>query len=124
MSKHQKLWVVIADGEHARIVVPAAAAGSVQTHAGFDAQAAHKRSADLGADRLGRSFESSGNIRHAIAPKHDLKALEKQRFEHFIADRLNEASEHVTFDRLVLVAPARALNKIRERIDQTTARKL
>lgn len=123
MAKRRRVWVVIADGEHARIVEPAAA-GSFRTLASIDAMEAHRRTQALGTDKPGRSFESTGASRHAIAPKHDLHELAKQSFEHFVAARLNEASEAGSFERLVLVAPPKALPEIRAALDQPTAAKL
>jgi len=124
MRPRDRLWILIADGEHARIAVPGVAGGSFQTQWEVDSAAAHRRSRDLGTDKPGRGFESGDGTRHAIAPKHDPHTLEKQRFEHFIAERLNAAAAQAAFDQLVLVAPAQAMHEIRQRMDQTTAQKL
>ncbi len=124
MAKHKKLWVAIVDGEHARIVVPAGAAGTFRTSEAIDSATAHKKSEELGTDKPGRAFESVGATRHAIAPKHDPHALAEQKFEHFIADRLNRASAEGAFDELVLAAPPKAMPEIRDQLDRTTSAKL
>lgn len=123
MAKHRKLWIVIADGEHARIVEPAAS-GAFQTIGSLDALEAHRPSRALGTDKPGRSFESTGGTRHAIAPKHDLHELAKQSFEQFVAAQVNEAAKAGSFERLVLVAPPKAMPIIRAALDQATASKL
>lgn len=123
MARRRKLWFVIADGEHARIVTPSAA-GSFQTIASVDAADAHRRSQALGTDRPGRSFESGNASRRAIEPKHDPHAMSKQKFQQFIAERVNEASNAGSFERLVLVAPSRTMPIIRDALDVETLEKL
>jgi protein required for attachment to host cells len=111
-NKGEKLWVVIADGEHARVVMPAAA-NQFKTTLALDSAAAHKRSLDLGSDRPGRQQESASTTRHAITPKHDPHELAKHDFLREVARQLDEHAAQRDFDRLVLVAPDRALNDLR-----------
>jgi protein required for attachment to host cells len=117
------LWIVIADGEHARILQPDAD-NELRTLRSLDSAAAHQRSRDLGSDRPGRSFESAASARHAVGERHDLHQMEKDRFVHLVADTLNEAAAYSEFDELVLVAPARALHELRSGLDGNTVRKL
>jgi protein required for attachment to host cells len=111
-TKPEKLWVVIADGEHARVVTPTAAKQFATTLA-LDSAMAHKRSVDLGSDRPGRAQESATTTRHAIQPRYDPHALAEQAFVREVAHQLDEHAASSDFDRLVLVAPARALNDLR-----------
>ena len=121
-KKPEKLWVVIADGEHARVVTPAPAK-QFATALALDSAAAHKRSADLASDRPGRTQESAGTTRHAIQPRHDPHELAEQAFVREVAHQLDEHAASGEFDRLVLVAPARALNGLRAAMGaQTQAR--
>ncbi len=115
MKKAEKLWVVIADGEHARVVMPAPAQQFATTLA-LDSAAAHKRSAELVSDRPGRGHESATTTRHAIAPRHDPHELAEQAFVREVARQLDEHAAGGEFDRLVLVAPTRALNNLRSAI--------
>jgi protein required for attachment to host cells len=114
-TKGDKLWIVIADGEHARVVMPAAAKQFV-TALALDSATAHKRSADLASDRPGRAQESASTTRHAIQPRHDPHALAEQVFVREVARQLDEHAAAGEFDRLVLVAPDRALNDLRAAI--------
>jgi len=66
-SKQPRVWVLIADGEHARVVTPQESHGHFETVIAFDSASAHLRSADLGTDKPGRTFESASITRHAIA---------------------------------------------------------
>ena len=119
----EKLWVVIADGEHARVVTPAAASQFKATLA-LDSVAAHKRSLDLGSDRPGRAQESATTTRHAIEPKHDPHELAKRDFLREVARQLDEHAAQHDFDRLVLVAPDRALNDLRSALGNDARAKL
>lgn len=74
MVKHRTLWIVVADGEHARFITPAPKR-AFHSQRVFESPSAHKRSAELGTDRPVRSFQSATLTRHAIAPKHDLHEL-------------------------------------------------
>ena len=111
MAKHERVWVVIADGEHARLVTPAPAKQFKSTTA-LDLVSAHKHSRDLGTDRPGRTQESASATRHAIEPKHDPHELAKQDFLREVAREIDAA--HGEFDALVLVAPDRARVELRD----------
>ena len=120
MAKPMTLWIAIADGEHARIVRPDGEA--LRTVRALDSAAAHRRSRDIGSDRPGRSFESANVAHHALAPKQDPHQLEEGRFVNFVAELLNDARDE--FDALLLVAPPRALQNLREALDDGTRKKL
>jgi protein required for attachment to host cells len=119
MPKHRSILIVIADGEHARLVrigpknVP-------YNDTAFHSFSAHKRSADLGSDRPGAGFHTDASAHHSIAPRHDPHALEEEKFPRVIAHQLNEATASGKFDELVIVAPAHTLNAIQEELDTRT----
>lgn len=114
MSKNQTLWVIVADGEHARVLVRGETPDTYHTARSLDSISAHKQTSDLVADSAGRSFESANSARHAIAPRHDPHAVAKERFLHEVAQEINQAAIDAAFDRLVLVAPAHALSELRD----------
>jgi len=124
MPTYRHLWIAIADGAHARVVVPGERGGTFRTETSFDSTAAHLRSADIGSDRPGRSFESVGATRHAIEPRHDPHEMEKSRFIHLVAERLNQESAQGSFDHLVLVTPPHLIHDLREALDAPTKAKL
>jgi protein required for attachment to host cells len=109
-----KVWVVVADGEHARVVAPTTAHGQFATVLAFDSSAAHLRAHDLGSDRPGRSYERASPMRHAITPRHDLHDQAKHAFILEVARQVNGSAAAGEFDRLVLVAPGHALLDLRE----------
>ena len=123
MASPLTLWIAIADGEHARFVKPDGD-NALRTLNALDSASAHLRSRDLGSDRPGRSFESSGSAHHAVGERHDPHRLEKDKFAHLVAEQLNAAAANGDFDQLLLVAPPRALHELREALDDTTVKLL
>ena len=114
---------VIADGGHVRFVKPASD-NAPHTIEAIDATTVHKKSHDLVSDRPGRVHESSGVVRHAIAPRHDPHELAKTHFAHFIGERLNTDNTAGAFEELILVAPAQIMAEIRDKLDTLTAAKV
>ncbi len=126
MTSHhiERLWVLIADGEHARVVTPVVAAGQFATVVAFDSENAHLRSSDMGTDRPGRVHESASTTRHAIAPRSDPHANAKRHFIGEVAKYIDEHAGLGAFTRLVLVAPPHALHDLREAIGKPAQAKV
>ena len=122
MSKHARMLIVIADGEHARFV-RVATNGALLTASSVGSAVAQKRSSDLGSDRPGAAFHSNATVHHALAPRSDPHALAEQEFAHLVAGEIEAALTRGEFDELVLTAPPRILNAIRDRLSTgSTAR--
>jgi protein required for attachment to host cells len=115
----RNLLIVVADGEHARFIRPGLD-NALHSDAAFDSISAHKRSSELGSDHPGASFHTGSPAAHAETPRHDLHEMEKQKFARLIGDALNAAAARAEFDELVIVAPARVLSAIRNRLDVAT----
>lgn len=117
----QRTWIVVADGGHARILE------SGEAHSGVTlrlqaASAVRKTAGKLAADRLPRTQESANAAHHGIEPRLSLKDHEKQLFAARLAGYLKGGLDQ--FDRLILVAPLRFLNLVRENLPATVARKV
>jgi protein required for attachment to host cells len=123
MAVLPRLVIVIADGEHARFVRPGHD-NALHSDAAMDSIVAHKRSGGLGTDAPGAAFHSNSSAHHALAPRHDLHELGKEKFARLVADQLNEASSRDDFDELVIVAPAHSLNAIRKELNTGTDAKV
>ncbi len=123
MSKNPRILIVIADGEHARLVRPRPD-NVLRTERHFDSATAHKQSSDLGSDHPGASFHSDASAHHGLAPRHDLHGLEKEKFSRLVAQQLNEISGDSAFDALVIVAPADSGHLIRDGLDTETRAKI
>jgi protein required for attachment to host cells len=122
-GKNVKTWILVADGEHARVVVPVPQR-RFRTINSIDSLTAHHRSSDLGTDRPGRSFESASPTRHAIEARTDPHRAAKETFAQAIAELVNDAAAEGQYDRLVLVAPAHTLQALREALDGLAASRL
>jgi protein required for attachment to host cells len=96
-----QVWIVVADGEHARVVVPAARHGQFATAVAFDSADAHLLSRDLGDERPGRQ------------PRQDPHKAAKLDFIRFISQELDRHCSAGAFGQLVIVAPAHALHDLR-----------
>jgi len=103
------MWIVVADGGQARFITDVT--GSLCLNAEFTADG--RSSAEIGSDRPGRTFDSSGQGRHAMEPPTDPHRHEKHTFATHIADELDRALQRKSFDTLVIVAPPQALGDLR-----------
>jgi protein required for attachment to host cells len=120
-QKAQRTWIVVADGVHARILE------SGHPHSGITVRLdvmsdARQTAGKLAAGRLPRTQESKGSARHGIAPRTTLKNHEKRLFAERLADYLKGGLGN--FDQLVLVAPMRFLNLIREILPDSVSKKI
>ena len=118
---HAKIWYVIADGGRARFV-ERDERGEFRTVSSFVASELHKRAHDLGCDRPPRTKESASPARHAIEPRRDLHQASKEEFVKLVADQLGEEHGRGQFDKLVLVAPPRALTELKQSLSNEMAK--
>jgi protein required for attachment to host cells len=108
-------WVLIADGARARLLAqdkPFAALKPALQQEELTGSTAQSK--EIGTDRPGRSFDSAGQGRHAMAPPTDPQRYAKFAFARELAERLEEAVHGGRFDRLVLVAAPKTLGDLRE----------
>ncbi len=106
-------WVVVADGAHARLLVNEGPGRGLEALPGGELAAEHAPSRDINADRPGRTFDSTGQGRHAKEPPTDPHRDAKRRFAREVAGRLDAAHKRGDFDRVVLIAPPQALGDLR-----------
>lgn len=123
MVKHLKFWIVVADGEHARILVPRED-GALLTQERVDSKTAHLRSSELGADAPGRVHESASATRHGVAPRTDPHEAAKARFASDLGAWLLQSSRQGAFDELLLVAPSHVLAVLRDSLDKPATDRL
>jgi protein required for attachment to host cells len=119
MPRSRDLLIVVADGEHVRFVRPAGD-NALHSEAVAASPSVHQQSADLGSDHPGASVHTGSTAHHALAPRHDPHAMEKDKFAHSIARQLNGG----TFAELVVVAPPHVLSAIRGALDTATEAKV
>jgi protein required for attachment to host cells len=114
------IWILIADGAHARVVVPAPRR-QFRTINSFDSAMAHLPAEGAPAGHPGRGTEGGPAARHAIEPRGDPRRAAKREFLHYVAAQMNAAAASGQFDHLVLVAPVAALGMLREALEAPTA---
>jgi protein required for attachment to host cells len=106
-------WILIADGAHARLFSNGGPGKGIEAVPGGVINGDHRPDRELVSDGLGRSFESSGDMRHAIEPRIDPHRELKRTFAHELADMLDQRLREKAYDRLVIVAPPKALGDLR-----------
>lgn len=106
-------WIVIADGARARILENDGPGKGLTLLPAEERHHAHKPSREIDADRPGRTHDRQGPGRHAMEPPSDAHRIEKRRFAEELAARLDTAGQTGSYDRLVLVAPAKTLGDLR-----------
>ena len=81
---------------------------------------AHQHNRDFASDRPGRSYESFGSARHAIARENDPRQQEAVRFAKRISRRLDTARRSGEYDELIVVAGPAFLGLIRAELSKPT----
>ena len=110
------VWILVADGERARVVVPVEAQGHFATRIAFDPHSARLRP-DAAAGEMDLRYEAATPGHHAAAPARDPKVLGEQGFAVSVAHHIGAHALRHDFDQLVLLAPARALHHLREALN-------
>lgn len=103
-------WIVVADGKHLKVFEERRRHGPLSTLEGWAADAAeHERHRS---HQAGTVHDRRGGGRHGIGDGSPADDAE-QRFMKEAARRLDNAAREGQFDRLVLIAPPRALGWLR-----------
>lgn len=111
-------WVLIADGSQARVF---RIAGKGKIEEKSELAVAHPPTREMVSDRPGRAFDSMGQGRHAMEPPSDAHDKAEADFLRSIAKNLDTCCQNKEFDRLIVVAPPRALGTLRGAFTQHLA---
>jgi protein required for attachment to host cells len=112
-----KRWVVVADQSKARIFTVEDPAGPLLELASMDNPHGREREQQLASDRPGRSFDSSGQGRHAMGTSVEPTEQETIRFARQIADHLQDACHQGRCKELLLVAGPHLLGVLRKQLN-------
>ena len=117
-------WILIADASRASVFVPHPDRKELERVREFSNPLGRAHSADLAADRPGRTRSATpgGNFTPAMAAHTDPRAAEAERFARHIAIQLAVAHGNREFDRLALIAPAQFLGLLRHALDGQVAK--
>ena len=114
MKTLTKSWILVADGQRARIVMPDLDSRSWMTVESWTAEQAHL--AKHQGERPGRSFESASSARHGIAPHQEPQTLDRHDFAHVVAAGLAAGLQAGAYEELVLVAGRQFLGQLRSHL--------
>ena len=115
-----RIRIVVADQAEAIFYDTASLQAQPKQVARITDPAAHLHNRDLVSDRPGRSYESVGSQRHAIARENDPRQLEAVRFAKRISRRLDEARRKGEFEELIVVAGPPFLGLMRHQMSRPT----
>jgi protein required for attachment to host cells len=125
LTPKKTTWVLVADGARARILANEGPKTGLVPVPGTARNNPIPKTTELGSDRPGRSFASTGDgSRSAMEPRVDWHEFEKLKFAKQIASLLDTAASDGDFDNLVLVAPAVTLGELRASLNDHTRAKV
>ena len=111
--RRETTWVVVADGARARILEALGVGAGLRQIENGTMAGSRDLASEIGSDREGRSFDSLGGQRHAMQPHSDPREIEARRFVASIAADLLQARRDDRYQRLVIVAPPKAMGELR-----------
>lgn len=106
-------WVLVADRGGARLFEHHGRSSGLQRVADIPHPQGRLKNGELNADKHGRSFDSSGNGRHAMGTSESPAEHVAASFARKLAQRLNQGGQQHRYERLVLVAAPRFLGSLR-----------
>ncbi|MEO5373172.1 MAG: host attachment protein [Alphaproteobacteria bacterium] len=112
-TKRSITWILVADGARARLLVSDGPGGTLAVGEELDFIGTRLASRDIGSDRPGRASDGTGSGRHAIEPPTDPRRHNAVAFARSLVEMLEEGLGRGAYERLVLVAPPRALGDLR-----------
>ena len=111
------IWVIVANEAEAEIYTRHSKSGSLDDVFVLTNPASRQKAAELDTDRAGRSFDSHGQGRHALAQSTNAKQQAALRFAHDIARRIADGMLGKTINGYALIAAPRFLGLLRSEIE-------
>lgn len=107
-------WIVVADHQHARLYVNDGPGHGVQPLDDIEMDTVLKPSRDIDAHQPDTGFSARNGVHHGYEPKTDAHEKAGRDFLKDVVDAVGAAKGRGAFDRLILVAPPRALGELRQ----------
>ena len=107
-------WVVVVEGSRARIFELTGPAIPMREIADLLNPEMRMAEHEIGSDKPGRTFDSSGRGRHAKQPRTDPSRQRHYDFIHEIAARIEQARNEGCFRDIILVAAPATLGLLRK----------
>lgn len=112
--KSKKTWILLADGNRARIVEFDGPAKGLREVEGLQFAQVPMKAGEMQSDRPGRSFASAGYGRAAMEPHTDPVEKREADFTANLAATLEEKLRENAYDRLIIAAAPKALGNLRK----------
>ena len=112
-------WILVANAARARLFENTGIGKGLNLLSEFDHPQSRLKSADLVTDRAG-FMQSTGNGQGAYQPSTDPKQNEATHFAHEIAQNLEHGRGQNKYERLILVAGAPFLGKLKSHLSHQT----
>jgi protein required for attachment to host cells len=117
-------WVVVADHQHGHAFENDGPNRGLKPVDGFSFDTHLHAGRDLTTDRPDRAFSGAAGRPHAIEPRIDPHREEGERFVTSLSGALTKAFDEGQFQRLLLIAPPRALGEFRKHLPHRVKDKL
>jgi protein required for attachment to host cells len=117
-------WVLVADGARARVFAANRPGKGLRDALPMAFVGVNLPARARAHDRPGRAFDRFGPGRHDLRGKADPHARAKTALARDVARHLEEAARTAKFDRLVVVAPPRALGEVRAALGPEAGRRV
>lgn len=115
-------WIVVAESSRARIFSAESLRAPLEELESIAHPEGRLHERELTSDRPGRSFDSAGEGRHAMATEVGPKEKEAIDFATLIVGRVEAGRKEGRFQKLILVAPPRFLGHLRSKLGPEAAR--
>lgn len=116
--KAVRTWILVADGGRARLLQNDGPGKGISSVAGTDYVNDVIPDREILSDRPGRSFDSAGEGRHAMEAPSSPQRVSKAAFAKHVMEDLESKRAAGAFDRLLIIAPPRALGDLRQHFTQ------
>lgn len=123
-TMHQTTWIVVADGRRARLLDYRGPNQPLEPLPDGEMETEAPPTREIGTDQPGRTKDRMTPFRHPMEPRVDFHEQAEMRFLDQVAERLNLAVDRSEVDRLVLVAPPKALGELRRALDPETRKRV
>jgi len=110
-------WVLAADSSYAKILRADNRVGPLVPIEELEHPESRMKDTELYADEPGRAFDSAGQGRHAMENEVDAKKEESIRFAKSLCEKLRQAANDKSFDKLYILAAPAFLGELRECLD-------
>ena len=113
-------WILVADASRARIFTADAHFKELHETQTIDHAESRLHDQELTSDLPGRSFDSTGNARHAMEQNTDPKKQQAIEFAHHIAGILEHSRTEHEIENIVIIASPNMLGFLRDALSKQT----